>query len=112
MLLNGHHLDTIVTVLDDAWQHIVLELSICANLLGILSHTHMTLIDEQRVLLGFEVLLLELVWFLRIPYLGGEYLCTFVLEIIVMNQGRILQRGRHEELIAQEGFYQQLMRSE
>ena len=33
-------------------------------------------------------------------------------EIIVMNQGRILQRGRHEELIAQEGFYQQLMRSE
>ena len=33
-------------------------------------------------------------------------------EIIVINQGRILQRGRHEELIAQEGFYQQLMRSE
>ncbi|MBQ3745374.1 MAG: NHLP family bacteriocin export ABC transporter peptidase/permease/ATPase subunit [Prevotella sp.] len=33
-------------------------------------------------------------------------------EIIVMDQGKILQRGRHEELIAQEGFYQQLMRSE
>ena len=33
-------------------------------------------------------------------------------EIIVMDQGRILQRGTHEELIAQEGFYQQLMRSE
>ena len=33
-------------------------------------------------------------------------------EIIVMDQGKILQRGRHEELIAQEGFYQELMKSE
>ena len=33
-------------------------------------------------------------------------------EIIVMDQGKILQRGRHEELIAQEGFYQKLMKSE
>ena len=33
-------------------------------------------------------------------------------EIIVMDQGKILQRGRHEELIAQEGFYRQLMNSE
>ena len=33
-------------------------------------------------------------------------------EIIVMDQGKILQRGRHDELIAQEGFYQELMRSE
>ena len=33
-------------------------------------------------------------------------------EIIVMDQGKILQRGRHEELFAQEGFYQQLMKSE
>ena len=33
-------------------------------------------------------------------------------EIIVMDQGRILQRGRHEELMAQEGFYRQLMKSE
>ena len=33
-------------------------------------------------------------------------------EIIVMDQGKILQRGKHEELINQEGFYQQLMKSE
>lgn len=33
-------------------------------------------------------------------------------EIIVMDQGHILQRGRHDDLIAQEGFYQQLMKSE
>ena len=33
-------------------------------------------------------------------------------EIIVMDQGKILQRGRHEDLMAQEGFYQKLMKSE
>ncbi|MBR4380547.1 MAG: NHLP family bacteriocin export ABC transporter peptidase/permease/ATPase subunit [Bacteroidaceae bacterium] len=33
-------------------------------------------------------------------------------EIIVMDQGHILQRGRHEELMGQEGLYQQLMKSE
>ena len=33
-------------------------------------------------------------------------------EIIVMDQGRVVQRGRHEELIAQEGFYQDLMNNE
>ena len=33
-------------------------------------------------------------------------------EIIVMDQGKILQRGRHEELINEEGFYQELMKSE
>lgn len=33
-------------------------------------------------------------------------------EIIVMDQGKILQRGRHEELINQDGFYRQLMSSE
>ena len=32
-------------------------------------------------------------------------------EIIVMDQGKILQRGRHEELIAVEGFYRDLMQS-
>lgn len=32
--------------------------------------------------------------------------------IIVMDQGKILQRGRHQELMEQDGFYRQLMRSE
>jgi lipopolysaccharide transport system ATP-binding protein len=31
---------------------------------------------------------------------------------IVMDQGKILQRGRHEELIEQEGMYRELMKSE
>ena len=33
-------------------------------------------------------------------------------EIIVMDQGKILERGSHQELMAQEGFYKQLMNSE
>ena len=33
-------------------------------------------------------------------------------EILVMDQGQVVQRGRHEDLIAQEGLYLQLMNSE
>ena len=33
-------------------------------------------------------------------------------EIIVMDQGHILQRGKHEELMEQDGLYKQLMKSE
>ena len=33
-------------------------------------------------------------------------------EIIVMDQGKILQRGRHEEIIEQDGMYRDLMKSE
>ena len=33
-------------------------------------------------------------------------------EIIVMDQGQIVQRGTHDELLAQEGLYQELMNNE
>ncbi len=33
-------------------------------------------------------------------------------EILVMDQGKILQRGTHEELMSQEGLYRDLMKSE
>ena len=46
------------------------------------------------------------------PKTEDEVMKRICDEIIVMDQGKILQRGRHEELIAQEGFYQKLMKSE
>ena len=79
MLLYGHHLNAVITILDDAWQHIVLELRIGAYLLGILTHSHMALIDEQRRLVGLELLLAENIRFLRVPYLGRENLRVIVL---------------------------------
>jgi ABC-type multidrug transport system fused ATPase/permease subunit len=33
-------------------------------------------------------------------------------EIIVIDQGKIIQRGTHQELIGQEGMYRNLMKSE
>ena len=33
-------------------------------------------------------------------------------EIIVMDQGKIIQRGKHDDLIQQEGMYRELMKSE
>ena len=68
MLLDSHDLDAVVTVLDDARQYILLELSIGTYLLGILTHTDMALIDQKRSSLCLESLLLPFVR-LRIPYL-------------------------------------------
>jgi ABC-type multidrug transport system fused ATPase/permease subunit len=33
-------------------------------------------------------------------------------EIIVLDQGKIIQRGKHDDLIQQEGLYRDLMKSE
>ena len=79
MLLDSHHLNTVIAILDDTWEHVVLELRIGAYLLGILAHSDVALVDEQRRLVGLELLLTESVGFLRIPYLCGENLCIVVL---------------------------------
>jgi hypothetical protein len=48
---------------------------------------------------------------LNLPRSGHH---TFAIgdELIVMDQGKILQRGTHDELINQEGMYRDLMQSE
>ena len=79
MLLDGHHLDAVVSVLDNSRQHVLGKLLVGAYLFGILSHTHVTLIYEQRILAGLEGLLLEYVGFLGSPHLSREYLCGIVL---------------------------------
>jgi hypothetical protein len=79
MLLYGHDLDAVVAVLDDAREDVLAELVVGAHLLGILCHTDMTFVDEERVDIGLVCLMLEDVRSGRRPYLGGEYLRLLVL---------------------------------
>ena len=79
MLLDGHDLDAVITVLDDARQDVLAELRIGAHLLRILTHADMALVDEQRTLVGLEGLFLPLVRLFGSPYLSGEYLRLLVL---------------------------------
>ena len=78
MLLDSHDLDAVVTVLNDTWQHVFLEFRVGAHLLGILSHSDVALVDEQRSGARLEGLLLPLVRF-RAPHLCRENLGLLVL---------------------------------
>ena len=78
MLLDSHDLNAVVTILNDTWQHLLLELGVGSNLLSILSHSDMALIDEQRSGVWLEGLLLPLVR-LRAPNLRREYLGLLIL---------------------------------
>ena len=69
MLLNGHNLNTIVSVLLDSRQYILTELIVCSYLFGILRHSDMALVDEKRRLVGLKLGLLP---FIR---LGVPNLC-------------------------------------
>ena len=79
MFLNGHDLNTVVTVGHHSGQDIFLEFGISTHFLGILSHTDVTFVDEQRVLVGFKTFLLPGIRLLRIPHLCREYLGGLVL---------------------------------
>ena len=79
VLLNGHDLNGVVTVLGHSGQHVQAELVVGAHLLGILTHAHMALVDEQRVLLRTEASLLPHVGHGRVPHLCREYLGLVVL---------------------------------
>ena len=79
VLLNSHHLNTVIAILNDTRQDILAELVIRTHLLSVLSHAYMALIDKQRTLLGLEVFLLEIIFFCRIPHLSREYLRILVL---------------------------------
>ena len=79
MLLYGHNLNAVVTGLLDTGQHIIFELYVRTHSLTFLSHTHMALVYEQRILFGLEILMLELILMTRIPDLSGEYLGVIVL---------------------------------
>src|SRR3712207_2138187 len=57
MFLNSHHLNTVISVFHHTGQDILPELSVSAHLLGVLSHTHMALINQEWVTFGGKLLL-------------------------------------------------------
>ena len=79
MFLDGHNLDAVISAFGNTGQHVVTELYVCANLLGILSHSHMTFIDEEGVSIGLERGCFPLIFLLGCPYLGAENMSLFVL---------------------------------
>ena len=79
MLLDGHYLDAVVACLVYTGQYIQTEFLVCANLLCVLSHTDVALVDEQRTGIGFELSVLPFVFLFGLPNLGRENLCGFIL---------------------------------
>ena len=79
MFLYGHDLYAVVAVGYDARQHVLPELVVGTNLLRILSHAYMALVDEKRRFLWPEGLLLPHILLCRVPHLCREDLCLLVL---------------------------------
>ena len=79
MFLNGHNLNTIVSVLRNSRQYILTEFIVRTNLFRILSHTDVAFVNHQRSHIRRKGLFLELIRFLRIPYLCTENLGLFIL---------------------------------
>ena len=59
VFLNGHDLNGVVAVGDDAGQYFFSELVVAANAFVFLCHAYVALVDEQGGGIGCEVFLLE-----------------------------------------------------
>ena len=79
MLLDGHHLDAVVSILSHSRQHVLHKLPVATHLLCILRHSHMALINEQRSGIGFEAFLLHHIGMFGMPHLCREDLCLLIL---------------------------------
>ena len=90
MLLDSHHLNGVVAVLFYTRQHILGEFLVGADFLGILSHSHVALVNQQRRLVGLESLFLPLVGFLGVPHLRRENLRLVVLHYATAPSGNTL----------------------
>ena len=80
MLLNGHYLNAVIAVLDNAREHILTELIVGAHLLGILRHTHVAFINQKRVFAGLKLFSLKHIGVFRSPHLCAENMCLLVLD--------------------------------
>ena len=79
VLLNGHNLYAVVTLFDDARQHVLAKLIVCAHLFSVLRHADMAFVNQQRGGVGLERLFLKHVFLFGSPHLCAEYLCVVVL---------------------------------
>src|SRR5574344_22591 len=79
MLLYGHNLYTVVTVLDDTGKYVFFEFTIGTDLFSILRHTYMTFVYHKRSDIRFEFLFLECICRFGIPYLCREYFGIIIL---------------------------------
>lgn len=79
VFLNGHDLEAIVSVLDDARQDVLAEFVVGPDLFGVLGHADVAFVDKQRGAFGAERLLLEHVGVGGIPHLGTENFSLVVL---------------------------------
>ena len=79
MLLDGHNLDGVIAVGDDARQHVDAELLIGTHTLAVLSHANVALIDEQGLNIRCKLLDLELIGSLGRPHLGRENVSLLIL---------------------------------
>ena len=79
MFLNSHNLNAIIAVFCDTGKHVLTELVVCSHLFRILCHTDVALINHQWRHIRRKTLFLELIRFLRIPYLRTENLGLFIL---------------------------------
>ena len=79
MFLYRHNLNAIIAILDYTRQNIESKLIIGSNLLCILGHADMTLVNKEWIGFRYKRFLFPFVRLFRIPDLGGENLRFFIL---------------------------------
>ena len=79
MFLNRHDLDAVVSCFDDAGQDVILEFGVSADFFGVLRHTDMTFINEQRACVDFETVVVPNVRMFGCPDLRRKNFCLVVL---------------------------------
>ena len=79
MLLNGHYLNAVISIFNNTRKNILFKLLVGAHLLGILSHSNVTLVDEQRIGVWAESFLLPHILLLRSPHLSRENSSVLIL---------------------------------
>ncbi len=72
MLLDGHHLDGVVTVFFHPWQHVLPEFVVAAHFLFLGRHPYMCFIDQQWRFVWLEVVVFEAIAIRWFPYLCTE----------------------------------------